>query len=286
MTARHVSTTGSDPVMFGPRDFVDVDAFPRPDEAIAMLDFFRGNSEGAQERHAEVARSVLLELRPGERVLDVGCGLGHDAVAMAAIVGPAGSVVGTDKSATFVDEARRRTAGAAAVEFRQADATALPFEDESFDAVHVHRVLMYVPDPARAVAEVLRVLRPGGRALFVEPDAAADFADHPDERLGDLLAPMIAHVPQPRIGRQLRRLAITAGFGEVRTDGYLATLETPPPPPIAHTVFGGLVEAGVVSEAELPSLVDWVTQAGRAGTLFAAQVVVRALAIKARVLTT
>ena len=274
-----MSTAGSD-ARFSHRHFVDVDAFPRPAEAIGMLDVFRGSNDVAQARHAEYARTILLELAPGQRVLDVGCGLGHDAVEIAAIVGPTGEVVATDKSATYIEEARRRADGVAGVEFRQADATALPFDDESFDAVHMHRVLMYVPDPARGVSEAFRVLRPGGRALFVEPDAAADFVDHPDGSLGDRVSPLIGEVVNPRIGRELRRLAVTAGFRDVQTDGFVMTIQTPPPPPMAETLFRGLAEAGAVTADEAESLLGWAAQAGAAGTFFAAQVNVRALAIK------
>jgi SAM-dependent methyltransferase len=132
----------------------------------------------------------------------------------------------------------------------------------------------------KAAAEVLRVLRPGGRAVFVEPDAAADFADHPDGRLGDLVTPLVTEVVNPRIGRGLRRLAIAAGFRDVRTDGYLMNLETAPPPPVARGIFRGLVDAGILTGEDADSLVEWVQRAGATRTFPAAQVIVRALAIK------
>ena len=111
-----------------------------------------------------------LAAKPGERILDVGCGPGFYVDELLERVGPAGSVVGIDRSPQMLELAARRTEEHANVELHEADATSLPVADGSFDAVVSVQVLEYVPDIARALAEVGRALRPhavrSGRSLY------------------------------------------------------------------------------------------------------------------------
>jgi SAM-dependent methyltransferase len=102
----------------------------------------------------------------GRRVLDLGCGHG-----MAAVVLARGGafVTGYELSTGYLAEAKARAeANGVEVAWVQGDAEHLPFADESFDAVWGHAILHHL-DPRRAAAEVRRVLRPGGRAVFCEP---------------------------------------------------------------------------------------------------------------------
>ena len=109
---------------------------------------------------AELKRAsyATLRLAPGSRVLDVGCGLGQDVERLAALVGPDGEAVGVDPSAHMVDRARTRAHG----RFEIGAADLLPFADHAFDACRADRVLGYVADTAGALAEMRRVVRPGG----------------------------------------------------------------------------------------------------------------------------
>ena len=95
----------------------------------------------------------------GQRVVDVGCGAGALTTVLAGIVGPE-DVAGIDPSEPFVAEARRRVPGA---DLRVGPAEALPFEDAEFDTAVSQLVFHFVNDPAKAVAEMRRVTRPGGR---------------------------------------------------------------------------------------------------------------------------
>ena len=115
------------------------------------------------------AQSLVLELaalKPGERVLDVACGTGLVTFPAADAVGSSGSVVATDLSESMVtrvtEESERR--GARHVRAERMDAESLQFPDGAFDAAICALGLMYVPEPARALQEMARVLAPGGRA--------------------------------------------------------------------------------------------------------------------------
>lgn len=159
----------------------------------------------------------MLELAPGERALELGCGTGVFLPGLAAAVGPAGQVVGLDHNPGFLEEARQRveTAGAGSVvTLEAADAMRLPFPDASFDAVHVERVLMHLEDPDVALREVRRVLKPGGRFVAAEPDSSGVRTDHPDdpEAMALINAQDLVQVMQPAIGLELNRRMARAGF--------------------------------------------------------------------------
>ncbi len=111
-----------------------------------------------------------LRLASGMRIADVGCGAGDDANTLAKIVGTSGHVTGFDMSAGMVAEAAARHTGCAQLSFAQATADKLGLPDNSLDAIRADRVFVHIPDPDAAIAEMLRVLKPGGRIVISEPD--------------------------------------------------------------------------------------------------------------------
>ena len=123
----------------------------------------------AYYRPASEALLAAASVGPGMRLLDIGTGTGIPALQAAELVGSAGQVVATDPSAGFlaVAEGNARAAGASNVVFERAAAEALPFPDASFDAAVSQLGLMFVTDLPRALGEVRRVLRPGGKAAFL-----------------------------------------------------------------------------------------------------------------------
>jgi ubiquinone/menaquinone biosynthesis C-methylase UbiE len=137
-------------------------------QAAVMLDFLDRYAalEPAQEqkRHA----TDVLDLRAGERVLDVGCGTGVDLVAMAERVRPGGRVTGIDVSERAVEEANRRLAEDEDVSATAADVYDLPFPEGAFDAARADRTLQHLARPDAALAELHRVLSPGGRLVVLE----------------------------------------------------------------------------------------------------------------------
>jgi ubiquinone/menaquinone biosynthesis C-methylase UbiE len=169
----------------------------------------------------------MVDLRPGDRVLDVACGTGLVSLRIAEAVGAAGAVVGTDISGQMVDEARR-IAALREVDnagFERADAEALPFADQSFDAAVCGLGLMYVPDPIGALAEMRRLLKPGGRAAAAVWGARrncgwAEIFPITDARVASDVCPMFF-----RLGTQdmLAHAFTAAAFAEVRLE-RLATV--------------------------------------------------------------
>ena len=114
------------------------------------------------------AQSRLLDCAwpmRGERVLDVACGTGLLSIAAATSVRPEGHVIGVDISERMIDRARIRAKdrNVSNVSFERMGAENLDLPDAAFDVVLCSLGLMYVPDPARALREMARVLRPGGR---------------------------------------------------------------------------------------------------------------------------
>jgi ubiquinone/menaquinone biosynthesis C-methylase UbiE len=113
----------------------------------------------------------LAQLRSGETVLDVGCGTGTQALLAMQSVGAAGRVTGVDPSAQMIGRARRKAARRGlAAHFQVAAVEQLPFPDRSFDVALSTYMMHVLPDDLKrqGLAEVARVLKPGGRLLVVD----------------------------------------------------------------------------------------------------------------------
>lgn len=166
---------------------------------------------------AREAAFLLPHLRPGMTVLDCGCGPGALTVDLAEAVAP-GAVTGIDIEETQFARARQRASecGATNVTFQCANLYDLPFDDAAFDAVFAHAVLYHLHEPNRALAEIRRVLKPGGVAGLRDADSGGDFW-HPTsaefERALALAARVMRHRGgNPHFGRVQRAALRAAGF--------------------------------------------------------------------------
>ncbi|MFF9571889.1 methyltransferase domain-containing protein [Streptomyces sp. NPDC014685] len=184
-------------------------------EPIAYLDRVAATDLGRSYK-----KRMLDELgvEPGRTVADLGCGPGTDLGALADAVTATGAVIGVDHDESAVATAGERTAGRDNVTVLLGDLHELPLPDGSVDRARTDRVLQHVADPARALREARRVLRPGGRLVMGEPDWGTLTVDHPDSELSRAYTRYVTDeaVRNARIGSQLPRLAVDAGFAVPR----------------------------------------------------------------------
>ncbi|MFF2078832.1 methyltransferase domain-containing protein [Kitasatospora sp. NPDC058162] len=155
-----------------------------------------------------------LAARPGERALDIGSGTGSETQVLAAAVGPDGIATGLEPNHGLRAVAERRAAEAGSpARFVDGDAFALPLPDGEVDVVRCERVLQHLTDPAKAIAEMARVVRPGGRVALLDTDWAT-FLLHPasPEIRSALAAIAQAPAATPDAGRRLTGWLSAAGL--------------------------------------------------------------------------
>jgi SAM-dependent methyltransferase len=162
-----------------------------------------------------------LAAQPGERIVDVGCGPGFYCAELAEEVGPNGAVVGVDGSAPMLALAERRCAAFANVELREGEATAVQVEDDSFDAALTVQVQEYVREIAASLAELQRVLRPGGRVLIWDIDwtTLSIHAEH-RERSARVISAWDEHLAHPALPQTLPAHLRSAGFQDVEMTAH------------------------------------------------------------------
>jgi arsenite methyltransferase len=162
-----------------------------------------------------------LEASPGDRVLDAGCGPGFYTAEILERVGPEGSVVGVDASEPMLALSAKRCEGHANVAFQHGDVTALPVADADFDRALSVQVLEYVADIPAALAELRRVLRPGGRLLLWDVDwATVSWHSEDPARMQRFLAAWDEHLADPSLPRTLSAQLRAAGFEDVHMTGH------------------------------------------------------------------
>jgi ubiquinone/menaquinone biosynthesis C-methylase UbiE len=163
--------------------WINVDSTEDPGFFVQLLDSTR-NELLERARRSPAEFFTPLEIRAGHRVLDVGCGTGDFLRLLAPLVAP-GSAVGIDLSETMIAEAQRRTSsGSSNVSFQVGNALDLPFESRSIDRLTATQVLLHIPDTAAALAEMWRVLAPGGLVAFGEIDWGTVTVECTDRELG------------------------------------------------------------------------------------------------------
>jgi len=171
--------------------------------------------------------SAAAAVAPGDAVLDVACGTGALTLAAAAIAGPDGRVAGLDANPEMLAVARRKTGD---IDWREGVAEDLPFDDGSFDAVVSQFAFMFFDDRPRSLAEMMRVLKPGGRLAVAVCDAVerspgyAAFAGLLDRLFGEEVgnafrAPFVLGDPD-----ELRRIAAAAGIEGAAVEERIGTV--------------------------------------------------------------
>lgn len=218
------------------------------------------------------AAYLLPHLKPGLRVLDVGCGPGTISVGLSKAVEP-GELHGIDMEPSQIDMARAvaSSSGCENAKFSVADATSLPFEDEFFDVAHCHDVLMHIPNTQAALAEMKRVLKTGGILACREFISGSSFT-HPEfgflgkarDMFADVLAADDGH---PQMGKEMKGHIVEAGFLNVRMTASFETYSDPDEIAFMHAFANqwllspGITEAAVKYGAATSELFDGIRAA-------------------------
>jgi ubiquinone/menaquinone biosynthesis C-methylase UbiE len=196
--------------------WIQVDRTEDPDFFIKLLDSTRA-ALLARARKSPADFFAPLKLRPGLRVLDVGCGTGDFLRLLGGLVAP-GSAFGIDLSETMIAEARRRTNESTPnVFFDVADALDLPFEAGSIDRITATQVLLHIPDWKLALAQMWRVLAPGGHVAIGEIDWGTIAVECTDRELGRRFTRLACdELRNGLIARELPARMRQVGFDQIK----------------------------------------------------------------------
>jgi ubiquinone/menaquinone biosynthesis C-methylase UbiE len=216
---------------------------------------------------------ALLDIKKGDRLLDVGCGTGDDVRAMARFVGPTGRVIGIDVSEAMVSEATSHAAGEELpIEYRLGDAQNLEWPDGIFDGCRADRTLQHLQNPRAAINEMIRVARSGARIVVSEPDWGTFVIDAEDRIVTSRILNLISDsVRNGWIGRQLPRLLSESGLTAV---AVVPVTFVESDYGIANEVFS--IEAmtdkacqlGLISSEEASTWLGHLADSNRAGYFF------------------
>lgn len=202
---------------------------------------------------AEILLSVAA-LRPGERVLDVGCGTGVVARLAADRVGDDGAVTGLDVNPGMLAVARSAVPPDLEIEWCQASAESIPLPDETFDAVLCPMSLQFVPDRPAALREIRRVLAPGGRLALSAPGPAAPMFESLAEAMGRHVAPeavgFVLAVFALHDETEIEGLLRDAGFRDVDVSAEPVDLSLPAPKDFLWQYVASTPLAALVGKAD------------------------------------
>jgi SAM-dependent methyltransferase len=252
--------------------FADIDRSGDPEYFARFLT--RGEScPGSQE--ARAAARERLRLHAGHTVLDAGCGLGRAAVELARIVGPAGRTVGVDLSQAMIGRARSHPdAQGLAVHFVVGDAHRLPFANATFDACRAGSLLICVADPERALAELARVVKPGGRVVVLDSDNDTLFVDSPyPEITRTIVHALTDSEHNGAIGRRLPGLLRQQGLAELEIWTGVVLIDLPVTRLLVEGVVARAEQAGRLRPDEVAAWWDSLREADAAGTFTAGKTV-------------
>ncbi|MFB7501494.1 methyltransferase domain-containing protein [Streptomyces sp. NPDC056161] len=183
-----------------------------PADPVPQADALDAQDANPGVRRLRAWAHEALAVKGGERALDVGAGTGSQTRELAAAVGPEGLALGVEPNPGLRAVAEARSAESRA-RFTHGDALALPVPDASVDVVWCERVLQHLTEPDRAVAEMVRVLRPGGRVALLDTDWATTVLHPGDpETVRAFASGALTGAANPYSGRRLVGQVTAAGL--------------------------------------------------------------------------
>lgn len=253
----------------------DTMADPREYVGYYSSDYLEGLAQ--MTAHIKQRTYELMNIEPGHRVLDIGCGPGTDTLSLSQLVGPSGNVVGVDYDEEMVDEANHRAVREHIdrwVTHTKADATSLPFEDGYFDSCRSDRVLQHLNDPEQALSEMIRVTKSGGSVVNADTDHATLSIDTTEtdieRRLMQLRVEKMFN--NACSGRQLYRQSKNRGLTDIRVEAFgIPNLDYDSIREAAafDRMEALAIETGTITDRELEIWRNSLKKAGEDGVLFA-----------------
>lgn len=248
--------------------FTDMDNAASADPYIRALEAFDAIPALQELKALAWARGRYESAR---NILDVGCGFGLETLRLAKKAGPGTSVHGLDLSNHFIEVAKRRSDDAGlSTHFQVGDARSLPFADDHFDVVRAERMLIYLPDPETALAEMRRVARNGAAISLIEPDFSSTTVNHPDRTLASKIL-AFEHdtaVAQNWLPGLLYSRLSALGFSGIEVASRILVF----PQDLGSSYFKGIgeraCESGAISNQEHNDWVEGIEELEGANLLF------------------
>jgi ubiquinone/menaquinone biosynthesis C-methylase UbiE len=231
---------------------------------------------GNQLNHIKQRSYALMQIQPGHKLLDLGCGPGTDTIPLGQLVGANGQVLGADYDEAMIAEAEQRAEQAgvnAWVKHKCADATSLPFDTDYFDSCRSERLFQHLHNPAQALSEMTRVTKPGGWVVVADSDWGSLSIDSDEtdieRRLARFLAESALH--NGYSGRKLFRLFKHQNLADISFEVF--PLATPNYTLArqgmqAEKIEQAALKAGVITPEELQLWKTGLEQADLEGTYF------------------
>ncbi len=227
-------------------------------------------SPGAVERRARIL--AALNVKTGTQVLDVGSGPGHQAYEIAQAIGSDGRIEGVDSAEGSVEIGRRRCAGLENASFTFGDAYDLPYDDATFDTAMSSQVFEYLDDVPKALSEMFRVLKPGGRVLIHGTGWGALVWHSTDpERMSRILKIWDGHLADPRMPETMAKKLYNTGFVGVHAEPVVHIELSYDPRSISAILakfVGGYVVSQGVSQVEADAWAAELPNLGSTGDYF------------------
>jgi ubiquinone/menaquinone biosynthesis C-methylase UbiE len=256
----------SEPVNY----FHTVDKTVNPDFFIKFVDDYNSLET---TRVCKKIMTSFLNVKKGDKILDAGCGTGDETHALALLTGGSGMVNGIDSSEKMIIEAkfRQQKREKLPVDFTIGDIQNLDFDDDEFDSVRAERVLMHVSDPYKAISEMVRVTKPGGRVVIFDTDCDGIMINHHNRELIRKIVHLACEsVSNGWIGRQIRSYYKQIGLENIRIESNTILPDFSVFKLLALGILKGEIEKGSLTENEHNQFWNYLDKANNDGTFFVA----------------